>query len=394
MSDKANTPDQSEAAPADTVQASATSQEAKDDLPDEGGSLASKVLTGLVLLVAGGFLAIWGGPQIAPHLPAGLAPVAEFLAPQSESETDLRLTALEDSQRAFENRVTARLDSIERTDEEFASDIADLAANARLGGSSSASSADLARLDAAIDDLRDRVAQLAVRLETAGADGTAEFNSELLQAENAIAALRAELSRVTENQTNLERELATARGELEAQMRLATSEMATVTQAAEVQVGSAKNRQLFVELERALNSGAPFSALVNNTELELPSALAVAATSGVVPMEELKAQFPDLAYDAIRADISASADDGVLGRLSAFLQKQVAVRSLEPLEGDGTDAILSRIDSALARDDLDTVLAEAENLSFAPAAALEEWIAAVRLRHNAFEALAEFAADG
>ena len=52
--------------------------EAHEEPEDEGGtSLATKVLAVLVLLLAGAGLGIWAAPKIAPHLPAGMAPVAD-----------------------------------------------------------------------------------------------------------------------------------------------------------------------------------------------------------------------------------------------------------------------------------------------------------------------------
>ena len=44
-------------------------------------SLASKVLVGLVLLLLGAGLALWGAPKLAPHLPSGMAGVADWLTP-------------------------------------------------------------------------------------------------------------------------------------------------------------------------------------------------------------------------------------------------------------------------------------------------------------------------
>ena len=393
MSEKTNAPDDSEEAGQNTPPSTGAAEPPLDSA-EYGTSLASKVLTGLVLLVSGGVIALWAGPQIAPHLPAGLSSVAEFFAPQAETETDLKLTELEDAQRAFENRVIARFDDFTQNDQNLRADLAELRSAARTSQSSGSSAAEVARLDAAIDDLRDRLAQLAVRLETMPVNTSTALTSEIAQTENDVAVLRAEVTRLAQEQTNLAMELSTAQANLDARLTTAQSEMATVTQAAQIQVGSAQNRQLVVELERALNSGEPFLALVNNTEVVFPPALTKAATNGVATLTDLKSRYTDLAHDAIRADITANAKEGTLGRLSAFLQKQVAVRSLEPQEGNGTDAILSRIDRALANDDLDRVLSEASELSLAPKEVLRVWLDDIKERQDAFMALAAFAAEG
>ena len=74
----------------------------------------------------------------------------------------------------------------------------------------------------------------------------------------------------------------------------------------------------------------------------------------------------------------ASAGDGVLARSRAFLEAQVSSRSLTPQTGQGTDAVLSRMEDKLRQDDLDGVLAEAESLPSEAAAAMGDWLAAAR----------------
>jgi hypothetical protein len=48
---------------------------------EPGRSLAARVLTGLVILLAGAALGIWGAPKLAPLLPSGMQPVANWLTP-------------------------------------------------------------------------------------------------------------------------------------------------------------------------------------------------------------------------------------------------------------------------------------------------------------------------
>ncbi|HRO12210.1 MAG TPA: hypothetical protein PK452_11820 [Amaricoccus sp.] len=53
----------------------------EDHGEEEGWSLPARVLTALVLLLAGAGLGIWAAPKIAPVLPAGMKPVADWLTP-------------------------------------------------------------------------------------------------------------------------------------------------------------------------------------------------------------------------------------------------------------------------------------------------------------------------
>lgn len=377
------------------VEANAAPNASEPLSAEEKQSLASKVLTGLGLMVAGAVLALWAGPQIAPNLPAGLQPVADFFAPQDSDENSARLTEIEDTLRGLENRTNARFEDLQQVDLETETDIAALSREIRSASSTNSSASDIARLDAAIDDLRDRVADLSVQLETLGElPSSAVDGSELTAANQAIAALRGQLARLEQDQKTLEADLANSSADFDARLTSAQNTMSTVTEAAQLQVGTAQNRQLVVELERALNSGEPFVALVNNTELQLPVGLASVANVGVQTLPELQAAFPDLAYEAIRADIDASSGEGTVNRLSAFLQKQVAVRSLEPVEGSTTDAILSRMEFALYQGDLGLVLNEAADLSFQPKAVLEIWLEQVAARVNALLALEQVARSG
>ena len=79
-------------------------------------------------------------------------------------------------------------------------------------------------------------------------------------------------------------------------------------------------------------------------------------------LAELKTAFPGLAHEALRASLRAEAE-GYTGKALAFMKSQVATRSLTPQEGNSTDAILSRIEAALAAGNLTECLSEAEALN-------------------------------
>jgi hypothetical protein len=75
------------------------------------------------------------------------------------------------------------------------------------------------------------------------------------------------------------------------------------------------------------------------------------------------------------------------------LRAQLGVRSLEPREGDDTDAILSRAEAALAGGRLGDALAEIETLPEAARAATSDWAARATARHDALAAAEELSAQ-
>ncbi|MEM9716217.1 MAG: hypothetical protein AAF826_06840, partial [Pseudomonadota bacterium] len=266
-----------------------------EDEVENTSSLASKVLTGLFLLVLGGGIALWAGPQIAPSLPAGLAPVAEFFAPQVNNDSDAQIAELFDTQQAFEDRIIARLEALEQADQDAASGLADLSERVS-DASASVSSSDLTALRNDIEALDARLSDLAAAVQS----GAVSEGDGSGTAAPALAALQSELDRLRAAQSDLARSVDQRTAALETQLTEATGAMATVSEAAELQLGSVQNRQLVIEIERALETGTPFSAVLENSDAEVPLELAAVATEGVSTLEKLQSAFPDLAYAAIR----------------------------------------------------------------------------------------------
>ena len=116
----------------------------------------------------------------------------------------------------------------------------------------------------------------------------------------------------------------------------------------------------------------PLAQLAGRPGITVPEGLTAAAASGVPTLAELRDSFPDAAHEAIRASIMASAGDGVVARSRAFLEAQVASRSLTPQPGMAPDAVLSRMEDRLRQDDLAGALAEAAQLPSEASAAMGE----------------------
>ena len=81
---------------------------AEEHEEEAGRSFAARALTLLLVLLAGAALGIWGAPKLAPLLPSGLAPVAEWLTPgrrQAEEEVAALQARVDQSVGGVEARV-------------------------------------------------------------------------------------------------------------------------------------------------------------------------------------------------------------------------------------------------------------------------------------------------
>jgi hypothetical protein len=184
----------------------------------------------------------------------------------------------------------------------------------------------------------------------------------------------------------------------EAAERVAAAEESAATVEAEAQAAidmSAAEANLSA-IEAAIAAGQPFAGpleeLAAKTGTTPPDGLAAAAPAGVATAAALRERFPDAAYAAIRASIIAGAGDGVVERSRAYLEAQLASRSLTPQPGLSPDAVLSRVEDALKRDDLGAALSEAEALPPEAAEAMADWLSAAQQRADALTGLAELSA--
>jgi hypothetical protein len=278
-----------------------------------------------------------------------------------------------------------------------------------------------------LEALEAQVAQLAPRLEAAEAEA-ASLRAALAEAPDAAAlaalgqridevqaalqaaasdrdALRAELEdlarrppEVADNRLSEEavaayqRELAAMRQMVEAELarvRAASEEAAAQAVEAAEAGASADSLAVLAEVGAALAAGAPFSEPLDRLAA-LDEALPVGpllphAMTGVPPMTDLQASFPQAARLALDADANARAGGG----LSGFLRAQLGMRSLSPQEGDGADAVLSRAEAALRAGNLSGALTELSALSGPAAEALAEWRTRAEARAAAEAAYAD-----
>jgi hypothetical protein len=371
---------------------------------DEGGmSFAAWALTALLLLLGGAALGIWGAPRLAPHLPSGLAPAAEWLTPGArEAEAELA---------ALEARVDERLGSVDAR-------LADLSSAGDLDSRIAVATDELeARLRAEIEGLQQQlgqadgaevqqrlgrlessiegqVAELATLKEQL-AGGAGQLSAEAVQQIDVYRAeldgLRGEVGALQDRVGSLAARIDEVAAEADRQVETARQRVAEIQSQSDTALSAAEVEADLALVRAAVASGQPFAEPVQrlaDSGVAVPEALEAAAESGVATMAALRDRFPDAAHAAIRASIMASAGEGVMARSRAFLEAQVASRSLTPQQGTNPDAVLSRMEERLRNDDLAGALAEAGNLPSEAAAAMADWLEAARRRAAAVEAVA------
>lgn len=243
-----------------------------------------------------------------------------------------------------------------------------------LGGTLETVTGDIDTLKQTVSDLDGRIAALEKRpvAEAVSPEAIAAYERELEEVREAIQTQRVEVEKMTQDA-------------LEAEAN------------AEEQAGIAQARSALSDVNAALVSGEPYSAELDVLEtngISVPEALSAPAADGVSTMAALTEAFPPLARDALAASRRAEAEGESGGaRLTTFLANQLGARSVEPKDGAGTDAVLSRAEAALRGGDLGTALSELETLPEEAAAELSGWLDQARTRQEALAAADQVAQE-
>ncbi len=323
---------------------------------EEHVSLSSRILRFLAIFTVGVVVALWAGPKIAPVLPAGLKPVAEFLSPQAdisaqietvEAKLELRIAEIETAnlQQDTIDQVKLLLDQLDAKDADLSTSIAMLSDNIQA-------------LQGAFDAVQSEIAEVSARqaLTSEGGSVSEEVITQFEEKLAAIIAAQQDLNKSQAQATEVQQDAAS-------KLRLANATNA------------------LSQITDALETGQPFTKALDHLSgingVVIPTELSAVATQGAPSLSDLKKQLPQLARVAIRADIKARADESVLNKFTSFLKSQVGTRSLEPQAGDTMDAVFSRIEGALDERDLGTALAETNALSDLAKKTMSDWVAAL-----------------
>ncbi len=373
----------------------------------EGMSFAAWALTILLLLLAGAALGIWGAPRVAPMLPSGLAPVADWLTP-GRGQAEAEVAALRAHVDEEFDKVDSRLANVPGPDD------IDSRISSAVGNVDTRLSAEIGALQETTDqidgaEIRSRLGKLESTLDGQSAELTTlkdqlsgtvatsgQISSDAAKKIDVYKAeldgVRAEMAALRDSVGALDARVEQVSANADRQIQAAQSKVSEVQSQADSALGAAEIEADVAQIRAAIIAGQPFEEPLGKLEsqpnLTVPDGLKAAASSGVVTMATLRDRFPDAAHDAIQASIMASAGSGVLARSKAFLEAQMASRSLTPQQGMTPDAILSRMEDRLNHDDLKGVLAEAQHLPSEAAAAMSGWLDSARQLGSAVEGLA------
>ncbi|MEX0971340.1 MAG: hypothetical protein WD046_12935 [Paracoccaceae bacterium] len=333
-------------------------------------SLAARSLQILAILVVGGALALWIGPRVAPNLPSGMGAVARWFTPGAslaeEQVAELRST--------FETRLAAQAPQIDA--DAIDARIAAAPDLASMATEIAALNEKMTALEALPADLDDRIALAESRIEAVEAM-TARLETQLRdlvtagmaldsQAAADITAYGATIEALRSRIADLDAQLAEQAARMDAITAEIHAEAETAIADATAARASSELQAALIALEAALADGLPYAGTLNwlkaTQRAEVPAALDAQAATGVSSTSDLLAGFPNLAHEAIRIDIRRSGADSTLGQFGAFLESQVASRSLTSQQGDNVDAILSRAEAALRTDDLAGAIVEMQTL--------------------------------
>lgn len=365
---------------------------------DLGTSLSARVLQGLALMAIGGAVALWGAPKLAPVLPRGMAPVAEFLMP-GQSESKVVLDALRSD---LQNQIAAIAAKPSGGVSQADIDRAIAAYGAQVSKSLSAlrdqmNASDGPEIESRLAALESRFAGVAGELSTMsdrlslqinenGSALSQEAASKLAGYQSVIDGLKAQVEKLAATTGALSHKI-------DAVSVTSARRIKEAETAASVEVATTATTKFITDISFALDTGSPFKAALDGlakvADVTAPPALAAIAATGTASWSDLRSQFPDVANTALRAETQAKGQSGVFGKLGAFLKTQIASRSLERREGDSADAVLSRIEDELGRGNLAMAITESESLPPASKAAAAEWLTGLDRLAAAQSALTE-----
>ena len=232
----------------------------------------------------------------------------------------------------------------------------------------------------AIATLQSEIAVIASQV--AGIEGAPEAPSvdpgQVTALQDAMAAQEAQIAAQEAQVAAQEAQIA------ELAERASAAEANAETEAARILASAA-----LLSVVTAMDSGEPFAGALGELDavspVDVPPALSAAAEAGVPTTAELQETFPDAARAALRAARS-DIPEGESATITAFLQRQLNVRSVVPRDGDDADAVLSRAEAAVRSGDIALALTELEALPEEASAVMNEWIEAAVARQAAKDA--------
>jgi hypothetical protein len=392
--------------------------EAYDEHEEQRGtSMSARILRTLAVLVVGAGVALWGAPKLAPMLPQWAAPIVPYLTPGGDAAVETARNEVEALRTELNDKIAGlntEIDSdavreiagavveesvtaLENSTQEQLTVMSDTIAAADSGEIE----ARLAQLEVKIEGLSEQLESQTTALQSVSQSGgelSEDALAQLTTNAGLINGLKAEIEQVSAMTGSLSQRIDEVEVTAERKVAEANDKVAEANEEMERVAASASSAEAAASFKlglegarRAVARGAPLADHLDKlqavSDAPLPDVLLASAETGVASIDALVDRFGPLAHEAIQSDIRANNEGGALSKLGAFVQSQLATRSLEPVEGDGTDAILSRIGAAIEDGNLQAVLSESEGLNEAAKSVLGGWIEDVNTRAQVIDAL-------
>ena len=349
---------------------------------------SSQVLSALVLLFAGGAAALYVGPKLAPMLPSGMAPVAQFLSPGEASATD----KIANLQAELNRRITA-IENKEAPDvtAQFTTLSADM--NSRITAlSDQVSAADSADIEARLTAVETQLSGLTARIDSLSIPSSDDGSVNVSGFQATIEGLKAQIETLSSKQGMIGQKIDDVAANTNRRVEEAQTKVAEVEENAMATISDITRAKAISDIAGALETGGDFSAALTTLSdggVTVPADLSNVA-AGVPTLATLKTDFSSAAHAGLKASIKQETPENLTGKLAGFFKSQVTVRSLEPQEGETTDAVLSRIQGALDGEDLAAALQQAAGLNDAAKSAMANWLSDAQTRQTALDAVATF----
>lgn len=343
------------------------------EVPSQPLAPAQKSSSGILPLILGGAVVAGLGFAAGTYAPIIRTAPASDVTNELKAEVDKlskQLSTMEANSKPVDlSQIEARLGSLESQP------------------SGSATTPDVSGLEQAISALDQRLAAV----ESAPSAGTGSLPAD---AQEVISVLRSELADMKSANSAATEEIKATVAETEAKLADAQAEAERLKAEAEKTAAAAIRRSAVSRIAAALESGGPYaSALTELDGLDVPAVLTKNADSGIPSALDLAEAFPEAARNALDASLAAQIGGSWQDRATAFLKSTTGARSLTPREGDDPDAILSRAEDDVRRDDLAKALEEIATLPEQGQSAFADWILRAKMRLEAKAAVAQLTAE-
>ena len=240
-----------------------------------------------------------------------------------------------------------------------------------------------------IDGLNKAQGELAAQVSTLSS-GLEQLQSGATGASgDAVAALEAKVAALEDAVANLPSGGASADPASSASFKALADKVAAL-EAKPADTGDAKSVATAIAasgLKAAIDRGGSFMNELETYASVVPAspdveALRALAAKGVPSQQELLAGFGDAANAMISAAIVPDPTIGILQRLTESAKGLVKARRVGDIQGDEPDAVVARMEIALQRGDLASVLTQSKALPEASKTAAKEFLDSVTARRD------------